>query len=97
MTSVEVEILGKKYRFKSKKPEKILECAAYIEKEINSVMSSYDIVDGKDILAMTCMKLTEKIVDLTEENQQFKKEFDKLNDKISSLLGDGSSDSVKED
>ena len=88
MNSVEVEILGKKYRLRSDTPQKVEDYAAYLNTLLDELSSKYGIVDSKDSLTLAAMILTEKIFDLTTHSEQLKKEIDSIHTKISSFFVD---------
>ncbi len=88
MQTVEVVILGKKYRLRSDDPDKLQEYATNLNNTLDEITAKYGLVDAKDTLTLAGMILTEQLFNLTEESEQFKKEIDRLHSKISSFIKD---------
>lgn len=88
MQTVEVEILGKKYRLRTDDPQRLQKYADYFNETLNDIVAKYGLVDAKDTLAIAGMILTEKLFVMTDDNEHWKKEIDKLHSKISSYLSD---------
>jgi len=88
MVSLEVEILGKKYRFRSDNPDKITECASHLNSLLDEITSKYGIIDGKDILVLAAMDLTDKLFQLTEESREMRHDMQQLTRQISAFFGE---------
>ncbi|MBW6516197.1 MAG: cell division protein ZapA [Candidatus Cloacimonetes bacterium] len=88
MQTVEVVILGKKYRLRSDDPDKLHEYAEYLNNTLDEIIAKYGLVDAKDTLTLAGMILTEQLFHLTEDSDHLKKEIDKLHSKISSFIKD---------
>lgn len=88
MQTVEVVILGKKFRLRSDDPERLQEYATYLNNTLDEITAKYGLVDAKDTLTLAGMILTEQLFHLTEDSEHLKKEIDKLHSKISSFIKD---------
>ncbi len=88
MKSVEVEILGKKYRLRAEDCRKIEDYASYVNTLLDDISSKYGIVDNKDSLVLATMVLAEKLFVMTEESDKLRKEIETLDSKISSFFVD---------
>ncbi len=88
MQTVEVEIHGKKFRLRTDDPQKLQKYADYLNKTLDEITAKYGLVNAKDTLTLAGMILTEKLFHLTENNEQLKKEVDRLHSKISSFIKD---------
>lgn len=86
MQTVEVVILGKKYRLRSEDPEKLQQYATYLNSTLDEITAKYGLVDAKDTLTLAGMILTEQLFHLTEDSEHLKKDIDNLHSKISSFI-----------
>jgi len=86
MISVEVEILGKKYRFKHSDPNKVQEYAEFLNKNLDDITKLYKLIDRSDILSLAGMSLTEKLLQSTEENERLKKKISEINEVLSEFF-----------
>lgn len=80
----EVEIHGKKYRFRGGDPEFIAKCAEYI----NSQMAQFDTktVDLHTLFSVVAMKITEQYFHQLEQNNQVNIELEKATRQLEEFL-----------
>lgn len=88
MKSIEIEIVGKKYRFRTDNPGQIKESAAHLNSLLDDITSKYGIIDSKDSLVLAAMDLADKLFQITEESRKLRQEMDELHSKISSFFVD---------
>ena len=90
MISIEIEILGKKYRFKSDEPKKLKEYADNLNDLLKEVTEEYNLIDGRDILSLAGMRLTEKVLLISKENEELRQKIAELSDILSNFLAEAS-------
>ena len=78
MKTVEVEILGSKYHFKTDNADELKRFATYMQEELEKLKKNVNTVDRTKLLVLYSLTLTEKF--LTEKDSSFslKEESEKL-------------------
>ena len=79
MKSIEIEILGKKYHFKSDDPEKFLEYANYLKSQIEALDKKFNTVNQNKLYVLYSLMLTEHYFEEIEKNKALKKEIEQIN------------------
>lgn len=85
MQTVEVEILGKKYYFKSDNPEELLNRARILEKELEELNSRFNTVDQSKILVLYSLKILDKYLQEKDKNKHLSVEVEKINELMQNL------------
>jgi len=85
MQTVEVEILGKKYYFKSDNPEELLNRARILEKELEELNSRVNIVDQSKILVLYSLKILDQYLQEKDKNKHLSVEVEKINELMQNL------------
>ncbi len=78
METVEIEVLGKIYRLRSDNPNEIRNYAGKLNAILDKLSTDYNIMDNKDLLTLSAMRLV-------EENEQLLKRVEQLTSKIDVL------------
>jgi len=86
MKSIEIELLGRKYFFKSDNPEKLQETAKYLESQLEELNSRFNTVDQKKLFVLYALTITEKYFSAIENNKQISKEFEQINSLLNDLV-----------
>jgi cell division protein ZapA (FtsZ GTPase activity inhibitor) len=70
MKSIEIELLGRKYFFRSDDPEKLQETAKHLESQLEELNSRFNTVDQNKLFVLYALMITEKMLnDLVLENE----------------------------
>jgi cell division protein ZapA (FtsZ GTPase activity inhibitor) len=85
MKSVEIQILGKKYYFKSDDPEGLLKTAEFVEDQLEQLNERFNTVDQMKLFAMYSLIITEKFFTEKENNKKLNKEIEQINNMLSGL------------
>jgi cell division protein ZapA (FtsZ GTPase activity inhibitor) len=79
MKSIEIEILGKKYFFKSDEPERLTRCAEYLKTEMEEFGKKYNTINQNKLYVLYSLTLTEKLFDEIDKNKKLAKEIEQIN------------------
>lgn len=79
MKSIEVEILGKKYIFKSDKPEQLVRYTDYLKEELEDFSKKYSTINQNKLYVLYSLKLTEKLFEEMEKNEDLAKKLEQIN------------------
>ena len=85
MKSIEVEILGKKYYFKTDNPVKLRENAEYLDSQLEELYEKFNTIDQNKLYVLYSLILTEKYLAEVEKNKilsQSSKKIDNLLDEL---------------
>ena len=85
MKSIEVEILGKKYYFKTDNPVKLREHAEYLDSQLEELYEKFNTIDQNKLYVLYSLILTEKYLAEVEKNKilsQSSKKIDHLLDEL---------------
>lgn len=85
MKSIEVEILGKKYYFKTDNPVKLREHAEYLDSQLEELYEKFNTIDQNKLYVLYSLMLTEKYLAEVEKNKilsQSSKKIDHLLDEL---------------
>jgi len=85
MKSIEVEILGKKYYFKTDNPVKLREHAEYLDSQLEELYEKFNTIDQNKLYVLYSLILTEKYLAEVEKNKilsQSSKKIDNLLDEL---------------
>ena len=79
MDSIEIEILGKKFFFKSDKPERLMRCAEYVKTHMEDMNKKYNTVNQSKLYVLYSLMLTEKLFDEIDKNKELTKKIEQIN------------------
>jgi cell division protein ZapA (FtsZ GTPase activity inhibitor) len=79
MKSVEVEILGKKYVFKSDDPDRLQKCTEYLKTEMEEFSKKYSTINQNKLFVLYSLMLTEKLFDEIDKNADLTKKIEQIN------------------
>ena len=85
MKSIEVEILGKKYYFKTDNPVKLREHAEHLNSQLEELYEKFNTIDQNKLYVLYSLILTEKYLAEVEKNKilsQSSKKIDNLLDEL---------------
>lgn len=78
MKSIEIELLGRKYFFRSDDTEKLQETAKYLESQLEELNSRFNTVDQNKLFVLYALMITEKYLGIIENNKELNKEFEQI-------------------
>ena len=78
MKSIEIELLGRKYFFRSDDTEKLQETAKYLESQLEELNSRFNTVDQNKLFVLYALMVTEKYLAIIESNKELNKEFEQI-------------------
>ena len=85
MKPVEIQLLGKKYYFKSDDPEGLQETSKYLEQQLEELNERFNTVDQLKLFAMYSLMITEKFFTEKENNKKLNNELEQINKLLSGL------------
>ncbi|MBM4399081.1 MAG: cell division protein ZapA [Candidatus Cloacimonetes bacterium] len=85
MSSVEVEIYGRKYKLKGDDVQKIRLIADKLSQLLTELGEQYDL-DFNKLLLLCSLQLQEKVIELGKTNQELKDELERMNQMISAFV-----------
>jgi cell division protein ZapA (FtsZ GTPase activity inhibitor) len=85
MKPVEIQLLGKKYYFKSDDPDGLLETSKYLEQQLEELNKRFNTVDQLKLFAMYSLMITEKFFTEKENNKKLNSEIEQINKLLSGL------------
>lgn len=85
MKTVEIEILGRKYFFKSDSPAQLQKRAEYLDKQLESLNDRFNTVDQNKLFVFYCLLLIEENSKLVEENKKSNTELQCINELLKKI------------
>ena len=85
MQTVEVELLGKKYYFKSDDPAELIARVKMLEKELEELNSRYNTVDQTKLFVLYSLKLLDQYLSEKDKNEKLKLEYEKIEEVMQEL------------
>lgn len=86
MKSIEIELLGRKYFFRSDNPEKLQETAKYLESQLEELNNRFNTVDQNKLFVLYALMITEKYLSSTENNKELNKEFEQITNMLNNQV-----------
>ena len=86
MKSIEIELLGRKYFFRSDNPEKLQETARYLESQLEELNSRFNTVDQNKLFVLYALMITEKYLSTSENNKELNKEFEQITNMLNNQI-----------
>jgi len=88
MSSIEVEIYGRKYKIKGEDPQKLLLIAEKLNSQLIELGEQHELLEFNKLLLLCSLQLQEQLLDLNKTNQDLKDELDRMNQMISAFIHD---------
>ncbi|RLC52387.1 MAG: hypothetical protein DRI23_02910 [Candidatus Cloacimonadota bacterium] len=88
MKSVEIELLGRKYFFKSDNPEDLKNTAKYLDQQLLELNERFNTVDQMKLFAMYSLMITEKYFTEKENNKKLNSEIEQINKLLSGVISE---------
>jgi cell division protein ZapA (FtsZ GTPase activity inhibitor) len=88
MSSIEVEIYGRKYKIKGEDPQKLLLIAEKLNSQLIELGEQHELLEFNKLLLLCSLQLQEQILDLNKTNQDLKDELERMNQMISAFIHD---------
>ena len=88
MQSIEIELLGRKYFFKTDNPDKIREYAEFMKKELDSLYERNPAIDHTKLFAYYSLSLTERFFDEIAKNKELSEELKNIDSSLKDLNSD---------
>jgi len=88
MKSVEVEIFGRKFRFRTDEPEQTQEIASTINEELNTLRELYENLDFTRLLLLLALRKQDEIITLRKQNLELEKNLERVNQMVEKIVGE---------
>ena len=88
MKSVEIELLGRKYFFKSDNPEELKKTANYLDQQLLELNERFNTVDQVKLFAMYSLMITEKYFTEKENNKKLNSEIEQINKLLNGVISE---------
>ena len=88
MSSIEVEIYGRKYKLKGEDTHKLRLIAEKLNAQLLELGEQYELLEFNKLLLLCSLQLQEKIIELSKSNQELKEELERMNQMISAFIHD---------
>jgi cell division protein ZapA (FtsZ GTPase activity inhibitor) len=88
MKSVEIELLGRKYFFKSDNPEDLKNTAKYLDQQLLELNERFNTVDQMKLFAMYSLMITENYFTEKENNKKLNSEIEQINKLLSGVISE---------
>ncbi|MFO7895985.1 MAG: cell division protein ZapA [Candidatus Cloacimonadales bacterium] len=85
MQTVEVEILGSIYHFKTDDPAHFKQLASHLKQELEALRQDVKTVDRTKLLVFYCLQLTEKYFSEKDSSSNLKKETEEIDHLLDDL------------
>ena len=88
MKSVEIELLGRKYFFKSDNPESLMDTAKYLDQQLLELNERFNTVDQTKLFVMYSLMITEKYFTEKENNKKLNSEIEQINKLLNGVISE---------
>ncbi len=85
MDSVEIELLGRKYFFRSDDPDGLKKTATYLETQIEKLNRRFNTVDQTKLFVLYALTLTEKYLEEKDNSKKLEQQFEQIKAMLSKL------------
>jgi cell division protein ZapA (FtsZ GTPase activity inhibitor) len=90
MSSIEVEIFGRKYKLKGEDTQKLSLIAEKLNAQLTELGEQYELLEFNKLMLLCSLQLQEKVIELGKTNQELKDELERMNQMISAFIHDSS-------
>ena len=88
MQSIEIELLGRKYFFKTDNPDKIRKYAEFMKREWDALYEGNPAIDHTKLFAFYSLSLTERFFKEIEKNRILSEELKNIDSSLKNLTSD---------
>lgn len=88
MQSIEIELLGRKYFFKTDNPDKIREYAEFMKSELDTLYKKNPAIDHTKLFTYYSLSLTERFFKEIEKNKILSSELKNIDSALKDLTSD---------
>jgi len=88
MSSIEVEIFGRKYKLKGEDTQKLRLIAEKLNQQLLELGDQYELMEFNKLLLLCSLQLQEKLIEQGKANQELKDELERMNQMISAFIHD---------
>ena len=88
MSSIEVDIYGRKYKLKGDDTAKLRLIAEKLNIHLMELGDQYELLEFNKLLLLCSLQLQEKVIELNKVNQELKDELERMNQMISAFVFD---------
>jgi cell division protein ZapA (FtsZ GTPase activity inhibitor) len=88
MSSIEVEIYGRKYKLKGEDTQKLRLIAEKLNQQLIELGEQYELLEFNKLLLLCSLQLQERLIELTKTNQELKDELERMNQMITAFIHD---------
>jgi cell division protein ZapA (FtsZ GTPase activity inhibitor) len=88
MSSIEVEIFGRKYKLKGEDTQKLRLIAEKLNQQLLELGDQHELLEFNKLLLLCSLQLQEKVLELTSSNQELKDELERMNQLITAFIPD---------
>lgn len=88
MKSVEIELLGRKYFFKSDNPEGLMDTAKYLDQQLLELNERFNTVDQTKLFVMYSLMITEKYFTEKENNKKLNSEIEQISKLLNGVISE---------
>ena len=86
MKAIEIEILGRKYYFKSDDPERPKETARHLESQLEELNERFNTVDQNKLFVLYSLMLLEKYVAEIDNNKKLNEELEQIKNLLNEVV-----------
>ena len=86
MSSIEVEIYGRKYKLRGEDTQKLRLIAEKLNQQLMELGEQYELLEYNKLLLLCSLQLQEKLIELNKTNQELKDELERMNQMISAFI-----------
>ncbi len=88
MESFEIELLGRKYYFKTDEPDKIKAYSDFIKEELNILAERYPSIDNQKLFVFFMLTLTERYFKEVDKNKHLSEEIKNIDSSLNIVTSD---------
>jgi len=86
MKAIEIEILGRKYYFKSDDPERLKETARHLESQLEELNERFNTVDQNKLFVLYSLMLLEKYIAEIDNNKKLSEELEQIKNLLNEVV-----------
>lgn len=90
MSSIEVEIYGRKYKLKGEDTQKLRMIAEKLNQQLMELGEQNELLEFNKLLLLCSLQLQEQIIELSKSNKELKDELERMNQLINAFIQDTS-------